>query len=151
MSVSLAPSNKYTMIKEFRDELKGLKTILNDIKKLKLLREKEINEIKNETKRKSNMLDDETSDISEKLDVNLTTLVLRCRFWKRELGLKSELKGELSLSARERINETKRLKEEVKNNKDNLLNHLLDGETKTFKLLTDSEYKKMKHYLVLQY
>ena len=28
----LAPSKKYTMIKEFKDELRGLKNILNDIK-----------------------------------------------------------------------------------------------------------------------
>ena len=40
------------MVKEFKDELKSLKNIFNEIKKLELLREKEINEIKNEMKRK---------------------------------------------------------------------------------------------------
>ena len=30
---SLAPSKKYTMIKEFEDKLRGLKNILNEIKK----------------------------------------------------------------------------------------------------------------------
>ena len=36
------------MIKEFKDRIKGLRKILNEIKKkLELLREKEINEIKN--------------------------------------------------------------------------------------------------------
>ena len=39
---------------------------------------------------------------------------------------------------KERINEIKRSKEEVKNNEDKLL----DGETKIFKLLTDLEYEK---------
>ena len=36
------------MIEEFKDRIKGLRKILNEIKKkLELLREKEINEIKN--------------------------------------------------------------------------------------------------------
>ena len=58
MSFSLAPSKKYIMIKEFKDELKGLKNILNKIRKQKLLGEQEINVIEHETKRKLNMLDD---------------------------------------------------------------------------------------------
>ena len=33
----------------FKDELKDFQNILNEIKKLKLLREQEINEIKNES------------------------------------------------------------------------------------------------------
>ena len=32
MSLFLALSKKYTMIKEFKDKLKGLKNILNEIK-----------------------------------------------------------------------------------------------------------------------
>ena len=40
---------------------------MNGIKNLKLLREQEINEIKNEIKRKL-MLDDEINDTLEKLD-----------------------------------------------------------------------------------
>ena len=67
-------------VKEFRDKLKDTKIILNEIKKLELQREQKINEKKKETKRKLNMLDDEISDILEKLDVNVTTLKLRCRF-----------------------------------------------------------------------
>ena len=51
------------MIEEFKDKLKDLKNILNKIKEPVLIREKETNEIKNETKRKLNMLDDEISDI----------------------------------------------------------------------------------------
>ena len=51
-----------------KDELKSLTNIFNEIKKLELLREQEINEIKKETKRKLNMLDDEVNDILEKLD-----------------------------------------------------------------------------------
>ena len=66
-------------IKEFKHELKDLKNILNEIKKLELLREQEINE----TKRKLDMLDDEISNTLEKLDANLTTLELRCSFSKK--------------------------------------------------------------------
>ena len=53
-------------------------------------------------------------------------------FWKK--------KRELRLSAKEKINEIKRLKEEVKIKEDKLLNN--DSEYKNFKLLTDLEYKK---------
>ena len=42
-------------------------------------------------------------------------------------------------------NEIKRLKEEVENNEDKLL----DGETKISKLLTDLEYKKMIQCIIL--
>ena len=63
---SLAPSKKYIIIEEFKDK-RSLKNILNGIKNLKLLREQEINEIKNEIKRML-MLDDEINDILEKLD-----------------------------------------------------------------------------------
>ena len=43
-------------MKEFKNELKNFKTILNKIKELELLREQEINEIKNETKRELNFV-----------------------------------------------------------------------------------------------
>ena len=43
------------------------------------MREQEINKIEKETKRKLSMLDDEINYISENLDVNLTTLELRCK------------------------------------------------------------------------
>ena len=46
MSFPLTPSEKYIMIKEFKDEIKSLKNILSEIKKLESLREQEINEIK---------------------------------------------------------------------------------------------------------
>ena len=147
MSLPLAPSKKYIMIEKFKNELKSLKNTLNEIQKLKILREKEINEIKNETKRKFNMLDDEKDDILEKLDVDLTTLELRCRFCENSYDFEKERK--LRLSSKERINEIKRLKEEAENNKDKLLNHLLDSETNSFKLLTDLEYIKMMHCIIL--
>ena len=78
---SLAPSKKYIMTEKFKDELGDLRNILNEInKKLKPLSKQEINEIKHKTKRKLNILDDEINNILEKLDVNLTTLKLRCLF-----------------------------------------------------------------------
>ena len=46
MSFTLTPSKKYIIIKEFKDEIKDLKNILNENKKLESLREKEINKKK---------------------------------------------------------------------------------------------------------
>ena len=54
----LTPSKKYIMIEKCQDELKSLKNILNEIP------EQEINEVKNDTKRKLNM------KFSDKLDVD---------------------------------------------------------------------------------
>ena len=88
------------------------------------------------------MLDDEVCNISEKVDANLTTLVLRCTFFKtfgKPYDFEEEI--ELRLSAKDKINEIT-LKEEAENNKDKLLNHLLDGENKFSKLLNDLEYQK---------
>ena len=69
------------------------------------MREQEINEIKNERKRKLNMLYDEINDILEKLDLGLTTLELRCRFGEKSHDFEKE--GELRLSAKEKTNEIK--------------------------------------------
>ena len=82
------------------------------------------------------MLDDEIKNILEKLDVNLTTLKLRCIFHEKPH------ERELRLSAKERTNEIKRLKEEAENNKDKLLDYLIDCENKFFKLLNDLEHEK---------
>ena len=71
------------MIEEFKDELESLKNIFNEIRELELLREQEINEIKNKTKRKLNMLDDEVNDMLENLDVDLITLKTKCNFFEK--------------------------------------------------------------------
>ena len=134
-----------TMIEEFKDELKDFKNILNKIKKLELLREQEINELKNERKRKLNMLDDEISDILEQLDVDSKTLELRCSFCEKPHNFKKENQGKrkrIKIISKRKKKEIERLKEEVKNYKDELLDRLLDGEAKIYKLLTDLEYEK---------
>ena len=71
------------------------------------MRKKEKNEIKNERKRKLNVLDDEINDLLEKLDVNLN-LELRCIFYEKPHDFEKE--RELRLSAKEKINETKKIK-----------------------------------------
>ena len=74
-----------------------------------------------------------------KLYVDLAILRLKCEFFEKPYecnSIKKERK--LRILAKQRINETERLKEEVKNNEDKLL----DGETKVFKLLTDLKYEK---------
>ena len=79
------------------------------------------------------MLIDEMSNISENLDVDLTTLILRFEIFKN-----FEREREVGLSAKEKMNKIERLKEEVQNNEDKLL----DKKTKFSKLLTDLEYEK---------
>ena len=93
------------------------------------------------------MLDDEINDILEKLDVDLRTLELRCNFLEKRHDLEDKI--ELRLSAKNRINEIKRLKDETKNKKDELLDDLLDNENKFSKLLTDLEYERMIHCIRL--
>ena len=113
---------------------------MSKIKKLELLREQEMNEIKNETKRKLNMLDDEINHILEKLDVDLTTLILTSNFFEKLYEYDSiKKKRKLRILAKEKVNKVERLKEEVKNDED----ELLDGETKILKLLTDSKFEKI--------
>ena len=65
---------------------------------------------------KRKMLDDEIKRILEKLDVDLTTLELGCKFCEKPHDFEEE--RELRLSAKERINEIKSLKEEAENIKD---------------------------------
>ena len=95
-------------------------------KKVELLTEQEINKIKNDTERKLNMLDDEIRNISENLDEDLTTWILRYEIFKN-----FEWERELGLLTKEKINKIGRLKEEFKNNEEKLL----DSETKISKFL----------------
>ena len=55
------------------------------------------------------MLDDEISNISETLDVDLTTSLLRFEIFKN-----FERERELGLSAKEKINKIERLKKKLK-------------------------------------
>ena len=89
------------------------------------------------------MLDDTINDILEQLDVDLTTLITKCKLFEKPYEYDSiEKKRELRILIKERRNETKRLKQEAENNKDELLNDLLEGENEIFKLLTDLKYEK---------
>ena len=139
----LAPSKKYIMIEKFKDELKDSKNMLNKIEELELLREQEINDMKMKQKKKLNKLDDEIKDILEKKDVDLTILRLKCKFFEKPYECNSvEKSRKVRTLAKERINEIKRLKEKTENNKDELLDHLLEEENKFSKLLIDLEYEK---------
>ena len=85
---------------------------MNEIKKkLKLLREQEINEIKNETNRKLNMSDDEINDILEKWDVDLRTLRLKCKFFEKPYEYNSiEKERELRILAKKEKKEKRNRK-----------------------------------------
>ena len=86
------------------------------------------------------MLKDQIYDTLEKLDANLTTLELRCRFCEKPHDFEKE--RELKIFAKEEINEIERLKEETEYNKDELLDHSSNGENKYSKLLTDLNYER---------
>ena len=58
-----------------------------------------------------NILDDKIKDILEKVDVNLTTLELRCILCEKAYDFKKE--REIRLPAKEKINKIEGLKEEV--------------------------------------
>ena len=51
------------------------------------------------------------------------TLELRCKFLEKPHDFEEEIELTLSAKKKKRINEIKRLKEEAKNNKDELLDH----------------------------
>ena len=70
------------------------------------MREQEINEIKNETKRKLNMLDDEINNILGKLYVDLSILRLKCEFIEKTCDCNSiKKKRKLRILAKKRRNE----------------------------------------------
>ena len=68
------------------------------------------------------MLDDEINNILDKLDVNLTTLELRCIFCEKPYHFRKE--RELRLSAKEKTNKIEGIKEVE------LLDYLSDCEIK---------------------
>ena len=86
---SSLPSGTLLSLSSYIDiEYNSAKSLTN---KYKLIGTKsKINEIKNKTKRKLNMLNDEINDILQKLDVNLTTLELRCIFCEKPYEFKNE-------------------------------------------------------------
>ena len=109
---------------------------LKELEKLKLLREKEIREIKNETKIKLNLLNYDINDTLKDLEFDLKYGSLKNRFFKSQSVYENETK--LRVKVKEKINEIERLKGEVMNNED----RLVTMETKIFKSLTDSKHEE---------
>ena len=109
---------------------------LKELEKLKLLREKEIREIKNETKIKLNLLNYDINDTLKDLEFDLKYGSLKNRFFKSQSVYENETK--LRVKIKEKINEIERLKGEVMNNED----RLVTLETKIFKSLTDSKHEE---------
>ena len=87
---------------------------MNEIKKLELLREQEINQIKIETKRKLKMLDDKINNILRNLYVDLAILRLNCEFLRIKLYEYNSIKMERKLrilAKKKRVNKIETLKE----------------------------------------
>ena len=117
------------MISQFK---KNKKNKLNEMEKIEIIREQQINEIKQNAKIKLNALNDEINNISENLKFQLKHGTLKSRFVKRVNTQEDE---KVKIISKKEINEIKKLKEEVENNE----NKLLNAKTKTFKL-TDLKY-----------
>ena len=98
---------------------------MNDIKNLKLLREQGKNGIKNQTRGKLNILDDEINHILEKLYADLT----KCIFFENPYDFEC-VKGEREkrILANQRKREIARLKEEAEINKGEFLDDLTKEE-----------------------
>ena len=79
MSLSLAPPRKYTMIEEFKDELKDLKNILKKINKTKTIKRT----INKWDKKKVKYTRWWNRQYLREVRCDLTILKLRCRFYEK--------------------------------------------------------------------
>ena len=126
----------FTVIKKFKDEIKGLKNILNVIKITRVIKrtrnkwnKKKIKYARWWDKRYLRIVGFRFNGFRTKMQV----LGINTWLWRR---------NRIKTISKERINEIKRLNEEVKDNKDELLDNLLDNEKKFFELLKYLEYEK---------
>ena len=108
---------------------------MKELRELEVLRELEIDEIE-EAKIQLNELQIEKNEALDNLKYELEYRSLKKRYLKRSNWYEDEI--ELIIEAKVRINEINRLKEEVRNNEDILLN----SETEIDKLLTDLKYEE---------
>ena len=123
------------MIKKLKDELKNLKSILNEIEKLKITRQlamEQAYEISKELKE----LEIKIIDILEELDENLCSLRLRNRyFWKRPCIIEKENKFK---TKKKKIGKLDRLETELKEKEElKYIEHHKNDE-----LLSDLDYNK---------
>ena len=124
------------MIKKLKDELKNLKSILNEIEKLKITRQlamEQAYEISKELKE----LEIKIIDIWEELDENLCSLRLRNRyFWKRPCIIEKENK--FKNVTKKKIGKLDRLETELKEKEElKYIEHHKNDE-----LLSDLDYNK---------
>ena len=122
----------YIVVKDYKNNVEHLK----EQRDLEVLRELEINEIKEEAKIQLNELEIGKKEVLDNLKFELEYGSLRNRYINRSNSYEDEIK--LRIEAKVRINEINRLKEEVRNNEDILLN----SDTKIDGLLTDLKYEE---------
>ena len=96
----------------------------------------EIKDKKGEAKIKLNELEIEKNELLDNLKFELEYGSENNRYWKRSNSYEDEI--ELRIEVKVRIDEINRLKEEVRNNEDILLN----SETETDTLLTNLKYEE---------
>ena len=97
------------MIKEFKDELKKLKSILNDIENLQMTRQLEMEQAY-EISKEIEELETKRIDISEVLEQNLMSSALKYRYLKKSYDIEKEEK--LRNNARKMLYEIHRLETE---------------------------------------
>ena len=102
----------YMMIKKFKDSRTDLKAILNEIEKIKIIRELEIEEIKVITQKKLKKLEIEKIDELEEWHVKLRFGIIINRFFKKPNSIEDEI--ELKKITRKKINGVDRLETKVK-------------------------------------
>ena len=78
------PKLKYIMIKLFKDVLKKFESILNEIKKIEMIRQLEMDQTY-EIPKEIEELEIKIVDIPEELNENLGSLTLKCRYFLKKI------------------------------------------------------------------
>ena len=81
----------YMMIEKFRDSLTVLKTILEEIEKIEIIRKLEIEEIEEIVEKELTKLEIEKIDELEKLQEKLRLRKIKYRFWERLNSIEKEM------------------------------------------------------------
>ena len=126
------------MIEEFKDEIKSLRNILNEIKKIRIIKRTRNKWNKNRIKHARWW----NKRYFRKVKAKFNNFRTKRQSFGNTHDLEEERELRLPATTKKVKSEIKRLRKEAENNKDELLDHSLDDENKFSKLLTDLEYEK---------
>ena len=126
------------MIEEFKDEIKSVRNILNEIKKIRIIKRTRNKWNKNRIKHARWW----NKRYFRKVKAKFNNFRTKRQSFGNTHDFEEERELRLPATTKKVKNEIKRLRKEAENNKDELLDHSLDDENKFSKLLTDLEYEK---------